>query len=157
MTIEYIRGDLLASDEKFIGHGVNTYGLMGAGIAKAIADEYPTIYRDYKAACSGKRLKLGEVHVGEVPNWRPNDNGTDYRFVFNMATQVEPGPHAQYGAIMRTFETVLYTLVLWNQKRIGIPKIGCGIGGLQWDTVEWIIKELQAAISGAPHVAVYYL
>ena len=36
MTVLYKVGNLLEATEPFIGHGVNTSGLMGAGIALSI-------------------------------------------------------------------------------------------------------------------------
>ena len=36
--------DLLNSDSKYIVQQVNCQGVMGAGLAKAIADKWPVVY-----------------------------------------------------------------------------------------------------------------
>lgn len=152
--IEYVQGDLIKSDEKFIAHGCNTWGVMGAGIALTIADTYPHVAAAYRTACAAHRFRLGEAQFVEVPHWHGSE---DYRFVVNMATQDEPGPHARYGAVMQAFNKTMYSMSMWKQNRLAIPKIGCGIGGLEWTAVEWIIKELQDIIPDAPELVVYYL
>ena len=46
--IKYKIGDLLTAPQKCIAHQVNCQGVMGSGVAKAIRNEYPKVYKEYK-------------------------------------------------------------------------------------------------------------
>ena len=54
--LTYQVGDLLASPAQTL---VNTVGVMGAGLALAIAQAYPTILRPYGDACRTGGLAIG--------------------------------------------------------------------------------------------------
>ena len=43
MSIPVIRGDILRSDTDIIVQQVNCQGVMGAGLAKQIASQYPEV------------------------------------------------------------------------------------------------------------------
>ena len=45
--IEYIRGDIITSLDDHIVHGCNAQGVMGSGVAKALRDEWPQIFKPY--------------------------------------------------------------------------------------------------------------
>lgn len=57
----------------------------------------------------------------------------------NLYTQFRPGPNAEYGAILKGFES-LNDVFEGAIQPFYIPKIGCGIGGLEWECVEEIIN-----------------
>lgn len=135
-------GDLFDTDAGYIGHGVNTQGLMGAGIAKTFRDKFPHNYAVYKRACIQDTLKPGEsLSVFE-------EKGA--RIVVNFASQEQPGPDASYEWVLNSFldfakkASSPYRLRV-HGGRIAIPEIGCGIGGLEWPIVELIIEAIEAA------------
>ena len=45
--IKYKIGDLLTAPQRCIAHQVNCQGKMGSGVAKAIRNEYPRVYKEY--------------------------------------------------------------------------------------------------------------
>ena len=53
--IEYRTGDILTYEGKYICQGVNTLGVMGAGLALQIRNKYPKVFEVYKT----KPMKLG--------------------------------------------------------------------------------------------------
>ena len=57
--LTYQVGDLLASPAQTLVNPVNTVGVMGAGLALAIAQAYPTILRPYGDACRTGALAIG--------------------------------------------------------------------------------------------------
>jgi len=150
MAVNYVIGDLLESDEQVIAHGCNTQGVMGAGIAAAVAAKYPEVERAYRVACRAKDFRVGSCQdVYLAP---------ESRLVFNLGTQRYPGKDATYWAIMLAFGNMFEYCKVMNIKRVGIPRIGCGIAGLEWPTVEWVINGIiNDWVNDAPEVVVYTL
>lgn len=147
MDFTVIEGDLLLSDESVIAHGCNTRGAFAAGIAGQIADKYPLVAEEYKAACRAEKFFLGEAQccVGRSPGWLPPVEGSGPRrvpdrLIFNLGTQREPGADASSHAIWLAFANMAERCKVWNISRVAIPRIGCGIGGLTWPTVASAIE-----------------
>lgn len=122
-------GDLFSTDAPAIGHGVNCQGLMGAGVAKVFKDKYPKNYQAYYDVCDLKFLRPGETFI-----YHESDT-----YIFNMATQDQPGPDAQYRWVLKAATDAMERADKMQLDRIAIPLIGCGIGGLQWEPVEKIL------------------
>lgn len=99
-----IEGDLmkLAGQGRFdvIIHGCNCFCTMGAGIAKAIRDQFPAAYEADLATEKGSREKLGSFSSAEV-------SIDDHRLtVVNAYTQFNyrgAGVKADYEAFERCF------------------------------------------------------
>jgi O-acetyl-ADP-ribose deacetylase (regulator of RNase III) len=135
MTINYIDGDLLASNERIIAHGCNTRGVMGAGIAAQIAKRWPDLLAEYKHACYHDQFVLGSALRYHDPEG----------IIFNLGTQIDPGADARAHGITLSFANMFQQMAaLWHSfklpMQVGIPRIGCGIGGLKWPVVETLIK-----------------
>lgn len=123
-------GDMFTTDAEAIGHGVNTQGLMGAGVAVLVRDKFPRTYLSYAEACQWSNLSPGGVHL-------TRENGI---FVFNMATQQRPGAYAQLYLVEMASRIAVDRAFELDIDRIAIPQIGCGIGGLMWNQVELVLK-----------------
>src|ERR1700678_3621437 len=97
MPFSEVIGDLFEVDAPAIGHGCNTEGAMGAGIAVEFKRRYPDMYKEYKRRCSSGAFSLGDVFVWE----------TQARVVYNLATQPRPGPSASVEAIQQSVTKAL--------------------------------------------------
>lgn len=137
--IEYVVGDLLASDEPVIAHGCNTVGVMGAGIARAVAAKWVEVYYRYEDACS-----LGLFDAGSAQRCPTSD----HRVVYNLGTQRNPGASATYWLVFLSFANLFESMKTWGHDRVAVPRIGCGIGGLEWSGVEGAIE---AALDNVGH------
>ena len=140
-----IQGNLLdmfdAGDFDIIVHGCNCHHNMGGGIAAQIAGRYPKVEEADNATICGNVNKLGRIRLVWLSNrflrWfkRP-------RIVVNAYTQYHPGADARIQAVKGAF--IELAQELHNNRlehlKIGIPAIGCGIGGLVWKDVERIIE-----------------
>lgn len=132
MAVIHKTGDIFESDAEVIGHGVNLQGVMGAGIAKTVKELYPSVYEGYKQAVEFGALGAGGTLI------LPTDDGDLY--IANIASQVKTGANADLNllesGLMETVDQMrdmgLYTLAL--------PRIGAGIGGLDWEDVLDIIE-----------------
>lgn len=140
--IVYIEGDLikLAKEGMFdiIAHGCNCMCTMGAGIARQIAEEWPEVARRDKLTTPGDKRKLGTISPVFV------EQGD--LIVVNMYTQLGFGAGLQvdYTAIDLAFSHLTtYTRHFMHEEgflpEVGIPKIGAGLGGGDWDRIEKII------------------
>ena len=125
-------GDMFADKSlDALAHGVNIRGVMG-GIAGTFAAKYPDMRDHYQELCSQNGLKPGHI----LP-WKEEGKP----IVYNLATQVDPGADARYDLIDKSVKRMLSHAETYGVQNIGIPQIGCGIGGLGWRQVRKIIKK----------------
>lgn len=125
MTFYEESGDLFGGTWQSLGHGVNCVGLMGAGIAKPFADKFPLMYEQYSLMCKRGLLRPG----GFMPYYVK-----DGRWVYNIASQNKPGADARLHALVNGTVSALVHARQWGVKELALPRIGCGIGGLDYDT-----------------------
>lgn len=131
--IRYVKGDLLASNMSVIAHGCNCHGVMGAGIARQIRERWPNVYEVYRLRHQVMGLELGTILPVRT---------LDGRLVVNCMTQKDLGSDGQYvdyDAIERCMAAMDANAQAWGVAEIGMPKIGAGLGGGDWDRIEDII------------------
>ncbi len=159
MNYTEIEGDLikLALEGKFdvIAHGCNCFCRMNRGLAPQMAaafqcDEYKLEAEKYE----GDIRKLGNIDFRPFTNqggneWRhsnPNDeyNGNIGLYVVNAYTQYK------WGTELKPFDYDAFTLCMrkmnhiFKGKHIGLPAIGAGLAGADFQLVKEIIqKELK--------------
>lgn len=135
--MKVVQGDLItkAKDGHFdlIIHGCNCFCTMGAGIAKSIKTEFPDAYQADRCTVKGDRKKLGDYSsaVIEFPSYS--------LIVVNAYTQYDfkgRGVKADYSAIRSCMKKIKKE---FTGKRIGIPKIGAGLAGGDWNVISEII------------------
>jgi len=137
-----IYGDLITLAEQghldVIVHGCNCFCVMGAGIAKQISKRHPEAYKaDWQNTQKGDKSKLGGF------TWTEITMPSGHSFIIvNAYTQYRYGtkgyPDVEYGAIRSVFKMVAK---LWPHRRIGYPKIGCGLAGGDWNIAKDIINQ----------------
>lgn len=131
------KGDIFTTNARAIGHGVNTHGVMGAGIALQFKNRFPKMYEAYREDC-----KNGKLRGGEVMPWAiGTDWGSDL-MVFNIASQESPGDNATYDFLVSGVKTAIDICVLIGIPVLALPRIGSGIGGLDEAIVEGILESL---------------
>lgn len=133
MKIEYIKGSLLESDEYVIAHGCNAQGVMKSGVAKAIREQYPFVYNDYKNWEKKHRLKLGDVIT----------SGNFDRIILNIISQEDYGRdpsvvYVSYDAIANAVKRIN----AMGFTRVAFPKIGAGLANGNWNIISTIIESL---------------
>lgn len=134
-----VSGDLiqLAMGGEFdvIVHGCNCFCTMGAGIAKGIKAAFPAAFDADLATSRGDRAKLGSCTFAEV-----DLNGT-LLVVVNAYTQFDyrgSGPKVDYDAVRSCFRWIRPQ---HSGKRIGLPMIGAGLAGGDWERIAGIVGE----------------
>ncbi|MCB9601486.1 MAG: macro domain-containing protein [Sandaracinus sp.] len=124
MPTSFVTGDLFAApDLDALAHGCNCAGAMGKGIAIEFRARFPKMYAEYKNRCLAGTFALGDVFC-----WR-----SGAVTVFNLGTQKSWRTKAELGAIEQALRTMVDEAQTLGVRRIGLPRIGAGLGGLSWD------------------------
>ena len=134
-------GDLFTSECLALGHGVNTLGSMGAGIAVEFRRRWPAMYDAYRAECRSGRLQPGGIFV-----WQAAD-----RLIVNLATQRGVGRGA---ARLEWVRQAARATAQLSVAGLALPRIGAGLGGLRWADVRAILDEELAPL---PYVELWSL
>lgn len=146
MSIEFVTGNLFERQGQILVNPVNCQGAMGAGIAKEFRQRYPFMYNAYRDICSDKLLKPGKLWVWHEPI-------TDVE-IWNVATKdkwLEPSRIEWVESA--TMEIRDRLAAISKPKRILIPALGCGNGGLNWE----IVKETTILyLRGVSHTVLAY-
>ena len=136
-----IKGDLIELGKQggfdIIGQGCNCFCRMGAGIAYGIAKNFPDAVRaDNETEC-GDESKLGDYSVG----YHYNDDTGKYLNILNCYTQFghnSAEKPVDYDAIEKVMIKINNA---HKYKSIGLPLIGCGLAGGDWNIVKEIIQK----------------
>lgn len=129
-----VTGDLFELDLPALGHGCNCAGSMGAGIAKQFRQRFPEMYREYRQRCQRGAFTLGDIFV-----WQG-----DGLVIYNLATQPVPRPSATLDAIGTSIRAALTDADRRGLPRVGVPRIGAGLGGLAWPDVAAVLEAAAA-------------
>lgn len=138
----YYRWDsIFDSDADAIVNAVNCVGAMGAGLAKAFAVKFPLMEKDYKAYCEEKLLAPGSLHTYY------SNIGLD-PMIINFPTKDDWRNPSNLVFIDSGMEALTNLVFKFKLKRVAIPALGCGLGGLQWtdvhETIRYWIKIAEA-------------
>ncbi|MEO9243004.1 macro domain-containing protein [Pseudomonas inefficax] len=132
--IEFVGGDFFEFDADIRVNTVNCVGVMGAGVALAFKNKYPEMFREYVLECKEGGYKPGHPKV-----WRRPDMFEKELEVVNFPTK----GHWRFPSEYEYIETGLVWLADYLQsrpgKRVTLPALGCGHGGLDWRVVKKMI------------------
>jgi len=131
------KGNLFDTTAKAVGHGVNTEGVMGSGIAVEFKNRFPKNYQAYRNACLTGLFQPGEAFVYVE----------DGMTIANIASQKHPGPNAAYSWLLTaSVDAALNLMDFHHIDTLAIPLIGCGIGGLEWPAVEYVLRAVEIIV-----------
>ena len=137
--IVYKNGNILTSRADIICHQVNCQGVMGAGLAKQIRNKHPKVYDHYIWHCKTfKPNLLGNIILDSI---------NEKQVIASLFAQDRYGRDKRY-TDYDAFEKCLKTIACFAKENevIALPyKIGCGLGGGDWDIILSLIeKELSS-------------
>lgn len=134
--IKYVIGDLLSAETQALVNTVNTVGVMGKGIALQFREKYPTNYHNYLIACKNKELTPGKLVIT-----KESTTDCEEKIIINFPTKTVWYQKSQYSYIESGLDALVKAIKEYNIKSIAIPPLGCGNGGLKWETVKSIMEE----------------
>ena len=118
--------DITTVETGTIAHGVNCQGVMGSGVARALYDKWPEVKEDY--------LKFKDMELGVVQTVQVEPS----LYVVNCFTQEHYGRDGRRYASPEAISEALDRVCNFVRKspflpeEIYLPRIGCGLGGLDW-------------------------
>lgn len=136
--IKYFEGNLFNSNAPVLAHGINCFGFMRAGIATEFSSRYPDMYEAYRLLCKARSIKPGEVFFWTAPGGQT---------IANVASQYKPGADARYSWTITGLGKVVEFCESNNLKGFAMPRMACGIGGLDWEVLE---RKLQREFGNSP-------
>lgn len=156
MAVKVIDGDLLTTNANYICHQVNCQGRMGSGVARQIREKYPTVYQWYKVRCSegaqekerlglSKSPLLGQVQMVYKEDYPVGKSDIDSQAICNLFSQDQYGYNGKQFTDYAAFEKCLLQLrrLVPAGETIAMPyKIGCGLGGGNWEVVYGLIDKI---------------
>ena len=140
--MKYVNADITEAlkngDVRVIAHQANCFNTMNSGVAKAIREAFPEAYTADCKTAKGDIKKLGGFSVAMT---------SEHGLIYNLYGQYRYGysgeKHTDYVALRLSLQSMAHDL----RHRgflgpIGIPKLGCGLGGGVWEgEVELIVSQ----------------
>lgn len=139
--MKIIKGNILHVKDGYIFHQVNCLGVMGAGLALQIKQNFPSVFKHYQNLVKQESGNLlGKTQVVTV--------GDSLKIV-NVFGQLKIGRNERqtdYDALERAFSSMSEEIK--NSDKVYFPYgFGCGLAGGDWDIVsDLIIKYFPNAI-----------
>lgn len=119
-------GNIFESKAQTLVNTINCVGVMGKGIALEFKKRYPQMFEDYVILCS-----QGEVVPGQ-PYYYSDLMGTS---ILNFPTKDHWRSPSKLSYIVKGLDWFVENYKRYNIKSIAFPPLGCGNGGLNWETV----------------------
>jgi len=147
--INIINGDILTAQNTIICQQVNHQGVMGSGLAKQIREKYPDIFNGYQAYCLDTTFEYIR-DFGVILCYEPNPN-IQRVIIANICSQEFYGRdgkcYTDYKALESGFRSIDQLIdehkYGTTKYSVSIPyKIGCGLGGGDWDIVYAMIQDI---------------
>lgn len=110
---------------------VNAYGVMGAGLAKVWAKNFPEDVKAFQTARMAGHTTFQPFGPGEVIS-----AGRTY-FVATKRHWSDP---SQLEWIKDGAAAILSIATVEDVGSVAVPALGCGLGGLHWSAVEPVLR-----------------
>jgi O-acetyl-ADP-ribose deacetylase (regulator of RNase III) len=122
--------NLLDVQSGIILHGVNAQGKMGLGLAWKVREKYPQVYEDYIYRGQTRGFPLGSIIITDIIPELCIISGVTQQFYGRQPGEV----YSSVPAILKVFRLVANYAVKYKDitTQIHYPKIGCGLGGMDW-------------------------
>lgn len=124
--ITYKSGNLLDDDAEALVNTVNTVGVMGKGLALQFKRRFPAMAEEYALRC-----RLGIVEVGEMDVHRMPDG----QYIINFPTKRHWRAPSRIDWIQGGLDDLAFVIERLGIQSIAIPRLGSGLGGLDWEEV----------------------
>ena len=127
--------NILESNTQVLVNPVNCVGVMGKGLALQFKGKFPDYFKDYKYRCTKDRVKLGRVN----PYCLDKDNN---KWLVSFPTKYHWRDKSEISSIKSGLSGLRNFCVNFRVISVAIPKLGCGLGGLDWNDVKPLVEEV---------------
>lgn len=137
MSIKIVPTSVFESGADTIVNTVNCVGFMGAGLALEFSLRYPKMLKSYQ-----NKIKKDEIRIGKLDYYKDGEVS-----IINFPTKTDYKTSSNIKYIEEGLDNFIETYEANNIKSVAFPKLGSGLGGLNWNTV----KELMISkLNGLP-------
>lgn len=119
-------GNIFESNMDVLVNTVNCVGVMGRGIAKEYKAKFPKMYDEYRLLCENKKLTTGKVY----PYYE-----SDKVKILNFPTKQHWKSPSKLEYVIDGLNWFVSNYENLEIKSIAFPPLGCGNGGLDWETI----------------------
>ena len=143
--INYVSGDILQCMDEYIAQGVavGSQEGLGTGLAYKLSNKFPDIQKLFKKHTRNRKFGAGDIFVGKVGNEGPG--------IIYIATQPDMY-HAELSYLNKGLKRLKKLCADRDIKTVAMPKIGAGLGKLDWHSevkplVESILSDSQTVFN----------
>lgn len=136
--IRYVRGDLLLSQANAIAHGVAPNDPFGQGLAHALREQQPAMYKDFRHYCQSQHPKAGGLWTwGGV-------GGVRTVALFTQEAAYEHGAKPGKASLSNVGHALKALAAECRKERwtsLALPRLATGVGGLEWAQVKPLVEQ----------------
>jgi O-acetyl-ADP-ribose deacetylase (regulator of RNase III) len=133
--LHFVSGDMFRSTFDVIVNPVNCVGVMGKGLALEFKQRFPENFQHYRNVCNRRELHPGGILVY-------NERG---QIIINAATKDDWRNPSEYVYVNNTCARIAEWCIAHPAAHtVAVPKLGCGLGGLNWIDVCHTMKSVFA-------------
>jgi O-acetyl-ADP-ribose deacetylase (regulator of RNase III) len=145
-VIEFRRDNLLGADTEALVNTVNTVGVMGKGIALQFKKKFPGNFKAYERACKNEEVRIGKMFTVTL------DSLTNPQYIINFPTKQHWRGKSRIEYVRDGLEDLLREIGRLDIHSIALPPLGCGNGGLDWESE--VRPQIEAAFARVPEIRV---
>ncbi len=123
--IIYTRTNIFESNAQVLVNTVNTVGIMGKGLAKEFKRIYPDMFNSYQKYCENGIFTIGKLQIYKTSN----------KWIMNFPTKENWRNASKVEYIELGLQKFVEQYQLQGVKSVSFPMLGCGNGGLDWESV----------------------
>lgn len=141
--ITYVTGDATlpqSANTTIICHSCNNLGVWGAGFVVPLGQKYPESKEKYLSWASSRISGVTPFSLGEVQFVKINPKLWVANLIGQKGVGFRNGIPLRYDALHDGFVKVA-DFAVTQSAEVVMPRIGCGLGGGDWDIVEKLIKQ----------------
>ncbi len=146
--LHHLTGDLLLSKAALIAHGVSPNDDFKSGLALALREAWPAMYKDFRHFCRQQAPKPGSVWL-----WQGVDPAGRHVRIAALFTQDAPAHDGGHPGRAKTEHVnhALHELRKLVEKEkiasLAVPRLATGVGGLDWQHVAPLIATQLGSLS----------
>jgi len=135
--IHSVVGDILLTKAQAVAHGIAPNDPFEQGLALALREKWPMMYKDYRHYAQQTHPKPGEI-------WEWGGFGVR---IFNLLTQDGTFDHggkpgsATLANVNHCLRRLRHSIEKQDLKSLALPRLGTGVGRLDWSEVLPLIEK----------------
>jgi O-acetyl-ADP-ribose deacetylase (regulator of RNase III) len=136
--LKEVTGDILLTTAGAIAHGVAPNDNFKQGLALALREQWPGMYKDFRHYCQTYHPKPGSAWSWKGPN---------SPVIINLFTQEAPTSDqdrpgkASLPNVNHALQALKQQLHEHQVKSLALPRLATGVGGLEWDKVSPLLHQ----------------